>query len=66
MAQRFMGGEIVAHEMFHATMAWARRIGFPWSRLGEEAVNDDEERLAYVHGRLCREFVNEAYEAGLY
>lgn len=62
-----IGGEIVAHEMFHATMAWGRRVGFCWSRLGDDdAVNDDEERLAYVHGALCREFVNRAYAAGIY
>lgn len=51
----------------YATMAWGRRIGFDWSRLGaDDAVNDDEERLAYVHGKLCRDFVARAIDAGLY
>ena len=56
-----------AHEFFHATICWGRRIGFNWQRLdAEDSVNDDEERLAYVHGALCREFVDRAYASGLY
>lgn len=62
-----LGTEIVTHELFHATMAWGRRIGFDWLRLGaDDAVNDDEERLSYVHGALCRQFVDRAYAAGVY
>ena len=62
-----IGMEIVAHEFLHATEAWGRRVQFVWSRLGDDdAVNQDEERLAYVHGRIVRQFVARAYSAGLY
>lgn len=59
--------QVITHELFHATMAWARRIRFRWQRLGDDdAVNDEEERLAYAHGRLCRDLVLRATAAGLY
>ena len=59
--------EIVTHELFHATMAWGRRIGFDWARLGaDDCVNQDEERITYVHGWLCRQFVARATTLGLY
>jgi hypothetical protein len=62
-----LGMEVVTHELFHATIAWGRRVGFAWRRLGDDdAVNADEERLTYVHGRLCAEFVRRAERAGLY
>lgn len=61
-----LGSQVVTHELFHATMAYARRVGFRFQRLGEEAVNQDEERLAYAHGDMCRAFVDRAHEAGLY
>ena len=58
---------VVTHELFHATMAWGRRIGFNFSRLGaDDAVNDDEERLTYAHSELCRKFMVRAIGAGLY
>ena len=62
---------IVTHEMFHATLAWGRRVGIAWAALGESMdgagpVSDVEERLAYVHGALCSEFVRTAHELGLY
>lgn len=66
-SRRNIGTEIVTHELFHASIAWGRRIDFPWMRLGtDDSVNDDEERITYVHGRLCRQFVDRAYRAGLY
>lgn len=62
-----LGMEVITHELFHATIAYGRRIKFDWSRLGDDdAVNKDEERLTYVHGVLCREFVVRAQAAGLY
>lgn len=62
-----LGMEVITHELFHATCAWARRVGFPVARLvAEDSVNEDEERIAYVHGRLCRQFVARAIDAGLY
>lgn len=58
---------IVAHELFHATLAYGRRVGFDFSRLdAADSVNDDEERLAYVQGWLCREFVRRAARTGMY
>lgn len=59
--------EVITHEFFHATMAWGRRVRFKWHRLGDDdSVNADEERITYVHGRLCRAFVNRANAAKLY
>lgn len=51
--------EIIAHEFFHATICWGRRIGFNWHRFeDEDSVNEDEERMARVHGSLIREFTS--------
>jgi len=62
-----LGTDIVTHEFEHATIAWGRRVNFPWARLGDEdSVNTDEERLAYVHGRLCSQFVDRAVQANVY
>ena len=62
-----LGTEVITHEFFHATMAWGRRVGFAWQRLGDDnSVTPDEERITYVHGRLCRDFVARATAAGLY
>jgi hypothetical protein len=59
--------EVVTHELFHATIAWARRIRFDFARLNaEDSINEDEERLTYAHGRLCREFMNRANDFKLY
>ena len=68
---------IVTHELLHAAVAWARRIGFRFVALGGVgaefgsegdgyAVSDDEERLCRVYGDLCREFMVKAERAGLY
>lgn len=62
---------IVTHEMFHATCAWARRIGCSRDVLVNDIgdardVSGDEERLATVHGLLCMQFVTRATRAGLY
>lgn len=60
--------EVVTHELFHATLAWARRVRFDFSRLSDGAnpINADEERLTYAHGRLCRAFMNRANDFRLY
>lgn len=58
---------VVTHELFHATLAWARRIGFDFARLNaEDSINGDEERLTYAHGHLCADFMVRANNAGLY
>jgi hypothetical protein len=59
--------EVVTHELFHATMAWARRVGLDLTRLADDDyVNQEEERVSYVHGRLCRDFMVRAEAAGIY
>jgi hypothetical protein len=61
-----IGMEVTTHELLHATIAWARRVNFPFSRLNDDSVNDDEERFCHAHGKLCCQFIRKAYEAGLY
>lgn len=59
--------EVVTHELFHATIAWGHRVRFPFAGLAAaDGVTADEERITYVHGRICREFVGRATAAGLY
>lgn len=60
--------EVLTHEFFHATMAWGRRVRFNFRALADDdhAVTPEEERISYVHGRLCRDFVARATRAGLY
>jgi len=58
---------IVTHEMLHAAVAWGRRTHFNWQRLeDDDSVNQDEERFAYAHSELCRQFMVRAIAAGLY
>jgi hypothetical protein len=67
LARGWLGTAIVTHEMYHATTEWGRRIGLDFSRLdAADSVNQDEERLADIHGELCRQFVDRAHAAGLY
>lgn len=63
---------IVAHELFHATAAWARRVGLDLANISrddshgvlpEDAV---EEQMATIHGRLVSQFVIRANHAGYY
>ena len=62
-----LGMEVVTHELFHATIQWGRRIGFHFGRLdADDSINDDEERLTYAHGSLCRAFMHRATAFGLY
>jgi hypothetical protein len=62
-----LGMEVVTHELFHATAAWGRRVRFDFARLdADDSVNAAEERMAYVHGALCRQFVCRAERARLY
>jgi hypothetical protein len=58
---------IVTHELFHATIAYARHFVFNFCRLdARDSVNDQEEWLAHVHSNLCRLFMKRAIDAGLY
>lgn len=62
---------IVTHELFHATLAYARRLGLD---IGEtfrddwdnRSVSDIEEQLCDAHGNLCNDFVVRAQKLGLY
>jgi hypothetical protein len=59
--------EVITHELFHATMAWGYRVRFPFAGLDNTiGVTADEERITYVHGALCSQFVGRAYATGLY
>ncbi len=56
---------VVTHELFHATMAWGYRVKFPFAVLStDDGVSDREERITYVHGELCREFMVKASAPG--
>lgn len=62
---------IITHEMLHATMAYARRVGLNVGTCGNEndlttAVTEVEEKLAYVHGTLCSDFVARASDLGFF
>lgn len=70
LARGYMGMEVVTHEITHATIAWARRVGLPIAQLlsGDNTgrVSDVEERFAYVHGRMCGQLVLRAEARGIY
>lgn len=56
---------VVTHELFHATMAWGYRVKFPFAGLATDVgVTADEERITYVHGELCRQFMVRASAPG--
>lgn len=58
---------VVTHELFHASLAWARRVGFDFGRLDDEdSINRDEERLTYAHSNMCSDFMVRANRAKLY
>jgi hypothetical protein len=60
-----LGIEIVTHELFHATMAWGKRVKFPFARLGTtELGQKDHERITYAHGEMCRQFTARGLRPG--
>lgn len=69
---RDIGVGIVAHELLHATLSWARRRGAPFGELGggptAHQVTDTslEERMARAHEQMVRQFVVRAYALRLY
>lgn len=66
LAARWLRVGIISHEFTHAAIAWGRRRGFGFSRLGApDSVNEDEERFCYVQSELVRQFIDRAYGAGL-
>jgi len=66
LSRSALGMRVVCHEMLHATIAWARRSRYPLQKLLQEDRMPLEERLAYVHGNLCADFVRRSISAGLY
>lgn len=67
-----IGSGLVAHEMFHATMFWARRRRVAVApcadtdKRGTLTPDHPEERLAEVQGELVRQFVSRAYQLRFY
>lgn len=61
-----LGMNVITHEFFHATMAWAERVRLAFSNWAETRVTEEEEALAYAHGHMCAQFVTKATQAGLY
>ncbi|MCI0393298.1 MAG: hypothetical protein MOB07_31600 [Acidobacteria bacterium] len=65
-----LGSGVIAHEMFHAALAWARLHRIDGQTLlyggkdGGDASNE-EEAVAEVQGELVREVVSQCYELGL-
>jgi hypothetical protein len=59
-----LGVGVTAHEFFHATMRWAGRVGFDLSQINGRDVTMEEERITYVHGELCRQFVEQGLRPG--
>lgn len=56
---------VVTHELFHATIAWARRIRFDMAALtATDDVTDHEERITHAHCELCSEFMRKALRPG--
>jgi hypothetical protein len=56
---------VVTHELFHATMAWAHRVGFDLAKLTETAdITQHEERITHAHCHLCSEFMRKASAPG--
>lgn len=59
----------IVHEMFHATCRWAERRGIASLPLantpkprGTKRYDCDEERMATVHDRLCRQLINRLFD----
>lgn len=67
--RKALGGEIVAHEMTHAALGWARRIKLNFDGILTQsggACCANEERFCYALGSMARQFINRAYEIGIY
>lgn len=57
--------QCVTHELFHATMAWAHRVGYDFAPLMATAdVTAHEERITYVNCELNRQFMVKASRPG--
>lgn len=60
-----LGMGVVSHELFHATMAWAYRVGFDFGPIMRDLNTPRrEERITYAHSELCRQFMVKATRRG--
>jgi len=67
LARRYCTIATVAHELLHATFAWARRVRLDLSRLHPLVRDMDiEERICDAHDALCEGFTTRATAAGLF
>ena len=55
-----LGSETITHELTHALLGWARRVG--WK---PDDDMDREERFCYAMGAMVRQLVNRLYARGL-
>ena len=62
-ARRYCLPEIVSHEVGHAAIAWAQRLGVPIVD-GPEEDCGHEERFCYATGRLNRRIIGVLRRAG--
>lgn len=60
-----LGIEVITHELFHATMGWAKRVKLALEQVDELSRGTElEERIAYVHGTMNRQFVDRGLRPG--
>lgn len=60
-----VGAGMIAHEITHGAIHWARRAGWLDGIAGPAWKDFDEEPMADIAGYLTRDFVNALYERGL-
>lgn len=60
-----VGAGMIAHEITHGAVHWARRAGWLDGIAGVGWKDYDEEPMADVAGYMTRDFVNALYERGL-
>lgn len=60
--------EIACHEIAHAGIAWARRVGIEPLACDEGHMDEpeDNERFCYAMGRMMAQFSNHAYRLKLW
>lgn len=61
-----LGTQVVTHELFHATLAWARRAKIDWTAVNTDPINDLEERVTHVHSTMCAHLVRRLTDLGYY
>lgn len=59
-----LGIGVITHEIMHATLAWANRIGFAFAKLENFDVTMLEERICYAHSNMCLDFMHKGMRPG--